>query len=68
MTLYKNGVSVESKNIAGGVVAGNRSINIRIGANPVGPRWFDGLIDEVVILRRALTANEIKDYFNSSKP
>jgi hypothetical protein len=68
MTLYKNGVSIESSNATSGELARNRSINIRIGANPVGPRWFDGLIDEVIVLRRALTDNEIKDYFNSSRP
>ena len=68
MTLYKNAVFAGSSNAQSGELARDSSVNIRIGANPVDDRWFDGLIDEVVVLRRALSASQILNYYKSSQP
>ena len=61
-----------------GVVRGSRSYNetlinnndpLHIGADQgFAGREFDGLIDEVKIFERALTTEEINDYYNSPDP
>ena len=68
MNLYKNDQLVGTSEEASGTLAQDALTNIRIGANPVGSRWFDGVIGEVVVFRRALTAAEISNYYEGSRP
>jgi hypothetical protein len=58
MTLYLNGAAVGSRSLSGAVNQ-NANANVYVGANPVGGRHFDGVIDDVRILERALTAAEV---------
>ena len=39
-----------------------------IGRRPDGTNYFDGAIDEVIILNRALTPTELAAYYNSGQP
>jgi PKD repeat protein/glucose/arabinose dehydrogenase len=57
MRLYVNGTQVASGALAG--TAATSSTPLRIGGNSVWGEWFAGLIDEVRIYNRALTAAEI---------
>lgn len=68
MKLYKNGALVGSNSGLSGTIARSSNVNIWIGGNPVGERWFQGMIDEVAVFQRALEANEVLDYYNSSSP
>ena len=62
--LYVNGQVVKSLNSSGAIVATNH--NVFIGREDSGqPRPFDGLLDEVQIFGRALTASEIQAIFNA---
>ena len=54
---YVNGVLVATKAQTGSIAAGNQPL--RIGGNSVSGEYFDGLIDEVRIYNRALSAAEI---------
>lgn len=57
MRMYVNGTQVSSRNVSGSMsVSGNP---LRIGGNTVWSEWFQGLIDEVRIYNRALSAAEI---------
>lgn len=61
--LYKNGVLTDTHNIAVSFPLGDATM---IGAsNTVQLRQFSGLIDEVEIYSRALTASEIVDTYNA---
>ena len=58
LRLYVNGVVVTSLAVSGPIA---RSTNpLRIGGNSIWGEWFSGLIDEVRIYNRALTAAEIR--------
>jgi hypothetical protein len=54
---YVNGVLVATKAQTGNIAAGNQAL--RIGGNAVSGEYFKGLIDEVRIYNRALSAAEI---------
>jgi hypothetical protein len=57
--LYVNGTAVGSAPVSGSVVTS--SLPLRIGGNAVWGEFFHGLIDEVRIYNRALTAAEIQN-------
>jgi hypothetical protein len=67
MRLYKDGEEIDATPITG-KVSTDSSINVHIGANPVGGKWFDGLIDEVAVWRRSLSATEIRDQYTMGRP
>lgn len=60
LRLYLDGVEVGSTALSG-VVDQNPSVAVAVGSQPAGAggQHFDGLIDDVRILQRALTAAEI---------
>jgi hypothetical protein len=55
--LYVNGVLAGSASVAGSMAASTGVL--RIGGNSIWGEWFSGLIDEVRVYDRALTAGEI---------
>jgi hypothetical protein len=58
LRLYVNGVLVSSSAVSGSMAASSGVL--RIGGNGVWPEWFAGLIDEVRVYNRALSASEIQ--------
>ncbi|HWL32781.1 MAG TPA: LamG domain-containing protein, partial [Gaiellaceae bacterium] len=56
--LYVNGAQAGSLPFSGSMAASTGPL--RIGGNGVWAEWFAGLIDEVRIYNRALTASEIQ--------
>jgi len=61
--LYVNGVLAGSSSISGSMTASTGVL--RIGGNSVWAEWFAGLIDEVRVYNRALTAAEIQQDMQS---
>lgn len=67
VTIYSNGVDV-TENAGDGTLPADESGELRIGAiTGVTDRNFDGIIDEVAIWDGALSADEIKHYYNGSR-
>ena len=64
LRLYVNGVLVSSSAVSGSLAASSGVL--RIGGNGVWPEWFAGLIDEVRIYNRALSAGEIQSDMNTA--
>jgi hypothetical protein len=64
MRLYKDGVLAGSL-AASGSINTNSSVPLWIGSNPVGGNVFDGVIDEVRIYNRSLSAAEIASIYNN---
>jgi hypothetical protein len=62
LRLYVNGVQASSKAIGGSIVTTTGVL--RIGGNGVWPEWFAGLIDEVRLYNRVLTAAEVQADMN----
>ncbi len=62
MRLYLDGVEVGSAALTGPIDT-DPTIPVVVGAQPpgAGPRFFDGLIDDVYILQRAMSPGEIQD-------
>ena len=60
LRLYLDGVEVGSKPLSGPVDV-DPSLPVAVGAQPpgAGPRFFDGLLDDVRIVQRALSADEL---------
>ncbi len=58
MILYQDGVEVGRRAKTGAVFMDSR-INTEIGRNPDGQRPFDGLMDDVMVYQRALSAEEV---------
>jgi hypothetical protein len=58
LRLFVNGVQVASLPYAGSVVSSTGSF--RIGGNTIWAEWFRGLIDEVRVYSRALSAQELQ--------
>jgi glucose/arabinose dehydrogenase/PKD repeat protein len=58
LRLYVNGTQVASKPQTGTIPASTGPL--RIGGNSIWSEWFRGLIDEVRVYNRALTAGEIQ--------
>jgi hypothetical protein len=63
LRLYINGTQVSSTNRTGSMVVSTGAL--RIGGNTVWGEWFGGLIDEVRVYRRVLTASEIQTDMNA---
>ena len=57
LRMFVNGVQVSSEAAPGGAVATNGAL--RIGGNAFWGEFFKGIIDEVRIYNRALTASEV---------
>ena len=62
--LFVNGTQVSSLASAGSITTSTSPV--RIGGNSIWGEYFDGLIDEVRIYNRALTAGEVQTDMNSS--
>ena len=56
--VFVNGVQAGSSPVSGSMVASTGAL--RLGGNGVWGEWFAGLIDEVRVYNRALTASEIQ--------
>ena len=60
MAIYVNGNLVEfGAHSVGGAVDQDPAQDVWIGGNPAGGNYFDGRIDEALLMQRALTAGEI---------
>jgi len=57
LRLYVNGTQASSKAVSGAIVTTTGAL--RIGGNTIWGEYFSGLIDEVRVYERALTATEI---------
>ncbi len=58
LRLYVNGTQVATLAIAGSIAVSTGQL--RIGGNSIWNEWFEGMIDEVRVYNRALTAAEIQ--------
>lgn len=66
MKLYLNGVEVASQgHPVGGAVDTSGSVPVAIGANGSTEQFFDGILDDVRVYDRALSASEISDLYTS---
>ncbi|MDJ0926913.1 MAG: DNRLRE domain-containing protein [Gammaproteobacteria bacterium] len=62
MTLYLNGVEIASTNHAvGGPVDTDPTVSVEIGSNGTAERFFDGILDDVRVYDRPLSATEIAE-------
>ncbi len=61
--LYVNGTQVSTLAISGTILTSNSPL--KIGGNSIWGEWFAGLIDEVRVYNRALTATEIQADMNA---
>ena len=64
MRIYVNGVQVASRAQSGAIAVGNGALRIG-GNNSFAGEFFRGLIDEVRVYNRALSAAEITQDMNS---
>lgn len=64
LKLYLNGRELASKPLTGFLATSGGTL--RIGGNPNTGAWFSGLIDEVRVYNRALSATEIQKDMNTS--
>ena len=62
LRLYVNGVLISSRALSGSLLTSTAAL--RIGGNGPWGEWFSGLIDEVRVYRRVLTATEITQDMN----
>ena len=62
--LYVNGTQVSTSAVAGTIATSNSPL--KIGGNSIWGEWFNGLIDEVRVYNRALSAAEIQADMNTS--
>ncbi len=58
LRLYVNGTQVATRAVTGSMLASTGLL--RIGGNNTWAEWFGGLIDDLRIYDRALTAAEVK--------
>ena len=63
MRLYVNGVEVADQTQTGSAVVSTGAL--KIGGNAIWGEWFAGLIDEVRVYNRALTATELQSDMNA---
>ena len=60
MALYVDGQQVElGEHSVGGAVDQDSSRSVWIGGSPVGGNYFDGRIDEAVLMQRSMSASEV---------
>jgi len=57
LVLYVNGVQAATRAVSGSIVTSAGAL--RIGGNAVWSEWFNGLIDDVRVYNRALSAAEV---------
>ena len=62
--LFVNGTQVSTLAVAGAIQTSTSPL--RIGGNTIWSEWFSGLIDEVRVYNRALSAAEIQSDMNAS--
>jgi hypothetical protein len=62
LRLYVNGTQVSSRALTGSMSASTGAL--RIGGNTIWQEWFAGLIDEVRVYNRALSATEVAQDMN----
>jgi Concanavalin A-like lectin/glucanases superfamily/Bacterial Ig domain len=62
LRFYVNGAQVGTKAVTGNILASTGAV--RVGGNNVWGEWFSGLIDEVRVYRRALSATEVQADMN----
>lgn len=63
LRLYVDGAQVATRAVSAGIASSTGAL--RIGGNAVWGEWFSGLIDEVRIYNRALTAAQIQTDMNT---
>jgi len=67
LAIYVNGVLESSTPLTGGITAASNDLNF--GRDPANPsdasRYWDGLIDEVEIFNRGLSASEVQSIYNA---
>ncbi|MHC4750412.1 MAG: LamG domain-containing protein, partial [Planctomycetota bacterium] len=70
MRIYKNATEVGSVGKGGDALATNPNVGVGIGNQPSGAedRPFDGLIDDVQIYNRAMSATQVQDLLNGIYP
>ena len=66
LRIYVNGSLAQSTNVPGSLVTSNGAL--RIGGNSVWGEYFRGLIDEVRVYSRALSASEIQTDMSTPVP
>jgi chitodextrinase len=66
LRLYVNGALVSTTSVSGNISVSNGAL--KIGGNSVWGEWYSGLIDEVHIYNRALSASEIQTDMNTPIP
>jgi Concanavalin A-like lectin/glucanases superfamily len=66
-SIYKNGGLVGSGVISGTLLLYDATHTLRIGEAGTGGEYFDGVIDDVRIYNRALSATEIKQLYNAGR-
>jgi hypothetical protein len=64
LRLYVNGAQVSTRTIGGNILTSTSPL--RIGGNSIWGEYFSGLIDEVRIYNRALTASQIQTDMNTA--
>jgi hypothetical protein len=64
--MFVNGVQVSTKAVTGSAAVGGGAL--RIGGNAIWGEYFRGMIDEVRVYNRALTAAEIQTDMNTPIP
>ena len=62
LRMYVNGTQVGTRAISGSLVAGTGPL--KIGGNALWGEWFSGLIDDVRVYNRALSAGELQQDMN----
>ena len=66
LRLYVNGTEVDNETVSGNLRVNSR--NIFIGSDGGVQKFFNGIIDEVTIYNKAISANEILNKYNTLKP
>ena len=64
VALYVNGTQVSTTFASGSIISATGAL--KLGGNAIWGEWFNGLIDEVRIYSRALSAGEIQADMNTS--
>lgn len=66
VNVFANGTLGDARGATGGIGDANTSLNdFRIGGRQEGPQFFAGLVDEVVLYNRALSATEVQTLYSA---
>ncbi len=69
MKLYLDGVEIASRaHAVGGVLDTDPSVPVTLASNAGTARFFDGILDDVRVYNRALSATEIGDLYDAGAP